>query len=320
MIANRIPDSLVLVSAQPHDPYFQWQIEVQIVNFRSHGVSHLMQVLVFYQGVLDKGWRKIEDKYKEVKFFYYPDEGIDVKLYIPILRPYILKKHFAAFPELSEKTIFYHDADIIFNYLPDFSVLAQGDNCYTSDTSSYLDYSYLRGKETQGGIEEDTVPKGLAELTGVSLEDIKRYDRSQQSGAGGAQYILKGIDSDFWKEVEEDCLKIRKFLMEDINKKYFPSEAAGFQSWCADMWAVNFNLWKRGKTTEITPLLDFSWATDHIDIYYKKPIFHNAGASSGSKNLFYKGAWINRSPIGLTHRVSQNFASAKYVEAINKVR
>jgi hypothetical protein len=236
-----LPEGLTFISAQPHDPYFQWQIEVQIVNFRKHGISDRMHVLVWVPKTgRMPGWEQLEKKYPEVKFFYYLDFGVDLKTYIPQLRPHILKQHFSDFPDLKNKPVFYHDSDIIFNYLPDFGV-------------------------------------------------------------------------------EEDCLKIRKFLMRDVNLKYFRSENEGFQSWCADMWAVNFNLWKRGIETKVTEALDFSWATDHIDSFHRKPIYHNAGATSGSKNIFYKGAWISKSPIGQKLSVSQNFASAEYVKAIEQV-
>ncbi len=311
---------LRFICAQPHDKYFQWQIEVLITNFREHKVSHLLEVLVFYPRTgLDSGWKILEGKYPEVGFYYYeddlPQETLD--LYIPVLRPRCLWQHFEKHAErLKGDIFFYHDADIIFNYLPDFQTLCAGDVNWQSDTSSYLDYSYLSIKEKQGKIPEGEVIRGLANLTGVSVESIVSHDKN----SGGAQYILKGIDADFWKEVEEDCLKIRKFLMKDVNTKYFENENAGYQSWCADMWAVNFNLWKRGKITSITSLLDFSWATDHIDTYYKKPIFHNAGATADSKNLFFKGRWITKSPIGRKITASENFASSKYVEAIKKVR
>jgi hypothetical protein len=43
-----IPEDFVFISAQPHDPYMQWQVEVQIVNFRTFGLSDKMHILVWY--------------------------------------------------------------------------------------------------------------------------------------------------------------------------------------------------------------------------------------------------------------------------------
>lgn len=324
---------MVFLTAQPHDLYFIWQIEVQIVNFRKHGISDKMQVLVWYPdnemlkrqkkhpvNIKTEEWIKLSTKYPEVKFFFYKDEGVDLNLYIPQLRPHILSRHFDLYPELKNEVIFYHDSDIIFNYLPDFEELSKGDVNWQSNTTGYLDYSYLRRKEEEGKIPNEEAIKTLAEIGGVDVETIKQYDGK----TGGAQYILKGIDGNFWRDVETQCIDIRnKFkhgLLNSINTKYFKTENQGFQSWCADMWAVNMALWSRGKITDVTPELDFSWATDSAETYHKKPIFHNAGVTKGYPGLFYKGDWINKSPLGKNHAVKKDSASWFYVEAIKEVK
>lgn len=312
-----IPQNLRFICAQPHDPYFAWQVEVLLTNFREKGIIDRSEVIVYYppEEKRNPEWDKLIKKYQEAKFFFYTGEceGVKSKLYIPQLRPFILKQHFR---NIQGGIWFYHDCDILFNYLPDFNLLCDGPVCWQSDTSSYTDYTYLVDKERQGNIPHLEVVTRLAEIGEITPEVIKKYDRR----TGGAQYILKNIDSLFWEDVEQMCLRIRKYLMEDVNKKYFASENAGFQSWCADMWAVNFSLWKRGIETDITNHMDFSWATDHIDVYYKKPIFHNAGVNGYSKGMFYKVAWQNRSPLGLKFAVSKNFASSMYAEAIRKVK
>lgn len=150
---------------------------------------------------------------------------------------------------------------------------------------------------------------------------MQGYDRK----TGGAQYILKGIDYTFWEDVERMCVEIRKKfyynILGSVNNKYFKSENAGFQSWCADMWAVNFSLWKRGIQTDVTPLLDFSWATDNWETYTKKPIYHNAGALNMHGNLFRKAKWIEESPIGKSLGLPpKDSANRAYVLAIQEVK
>lgn len=320
-----IPSNLVFLSACPHDSYFIWQCEVFITNFKEKGIpENQIHVIVWYpKEGLNKDWDKIKRKYSRVKFFFYEDQGVDLELYIPQLRPHILKRYFNDHKEILEgKQFFYHDADIIFNFLPNFYSLIEGDLCWQSDTSHYLDYDYLRRKEQQGNIPEDEAVAVLADIGRVSVETIKSY----QGKTGGAQYLLKGISSDFWEDVERQVLEIRKAFFFNIpgsvNRKYFKTESEGFQSWCADMWAVNFSLWSRGKETNVTPELDFSWATDSYQTFLKKPIFHNAGATPSNKKLFYKGAWVDRSPIVNCERIriSKLFASHAYVEAIKKVK
>lgn len=331
-----IPENLLFISAQPHDIYFVWQVEVQIVNFRKFGISDRMHVLVWYPDnnkrkergeVIEplhiKEWTNLALKYPEVKFFFYQDKGLlvsEFQLYIPQLRPQILAKHFELYPNLKENVLFYHDSDIIFNRLPDFQKLCEDDINWQSDTSGYLDYTYLSKKEKEGKIPENEAIQKLCDIGGISLELMKSYNGK----TGGAQYLLKGVDSQFWLDIEKNVILIRKAFMhsqpESINARYFSSEAAGFQSWCADMWALNMALWARGKKTDISSELDFSWATDTAETYQKKPIFHNAGATRGHTGIFYKGKWINRSPIGLNHAVKKDSASWFYVQAINDVK
>jgi hypothetical protein len=322
---------MILISAQPWDFYFTWQVEVQIYNFKKFGLSDKMHILVWYpDSELRKAqgkepekvdfdpWFKIAQKYPEVKFFFYKDQGVKLEIYIPQLRPHILARHFDRHPELKNEVIFYHDSDIIFNFLPDFDLLCQGPTNWTSDTSSYLDYDYLHRKEKEGNIPEDEAVRALAQVGNVTVDTFKMYTKN----TGGAQYILKGIDGDFWRDVERQCLGIRNAFMHSspnsINAKYFTSEAAGFQSWCADMWAVNMALWSRSLPVETTPQLDFSWATDNAETYHKKPIMHNAGATGTQPGVFYKSLWMNKSPIGKNHAIKKDTASWFYVQAINE--
>ncbi len=326
-----IPENLIFISAQPHDIYFAWQIEVQACNFRKHGISDRMHVIVWFpdnqkrkaeggkiEEINTKIWAEIAKKYPEIKFAFIKDEGVDLKLYIPQIRPHILGRYFDQHPELSEKIIFYHDSDIIFNFLPDFETLCVDTINWQSDTSGYLDYNYLHKKEEQGKIPEDEAVDILAKIGNVTVDTFKSYTGK----TGGAQYIFKGIDGEFWKDIERQVLEIRKAFWfgspNSINSKYFSSESAGFQSWCADMWAVNMALWSRNKVTDVTPQLDFSWATDGAETYKRKPIFHNAGVVGSATGLFYKGKWMTKSPIGHKHIVPENTASYYYVKAIEE--
>ena len=327
---------MVFITAQPHDLYFCWQIEVQIVNFRKFGISDKMHVLVWFpdnelrkkrgepvEEFRKKDWDKLITKYPEVKFFFYKDKGLtvkDFKVYIPQLRPQILARHFKEHPYLENEVIFYHDSDIIFNYLPPFDELEKGDICWQSDTSGYLDYNYLSIKEKQGNIPNNEAIVTLCQIGGITTDTLMSY----KGKTGGAQYILKGINWQFWEDIERQVYQIRKAFSHDqvgsINNRYFKSENAGFQSWCADMWAINMALWSRGKITDVTKLLDFSWATDTAETYLSKPIYHNAGANGTQKGVFYKTKWQKKSPIGYKHAVDKKSASYYYVKAIEEVK
>lgn len=315
---------MIFIQAVPDNIYFQWQIEVQITNFRKFGISNKMEICVWYPTKNNqlKQWDIIKEKYPEVKFFFYEDTGVDLGLYIPQLRPHVLLKHFRYnYKRLKNEVFFYHDSDIIFNYLPDFQELEKGDICWQSNTTSYLDYDYIIGKEKQGNIPDNRALKLFAKIGGITTDTIQKYNKN----TGGAQVILKNIDFSFWEDVERMCVQIRKnfshHIKGSINNIYFNSEAEGFQSWCADMWALNFALWKRKIKTQVTKDLDFSWGTSTIEVYNSMPIFHNAGVLSSNKDLFYKGAYIAKSPIGEDLPLPpENMASRMYVLAIKDVK
>lgn len=331
----KTPDNLVFLQVCPHDLYFAWQLRVQITNFREFGISDKMQVLIWYPKTgLNSLWKQMQKDYPEVSFYFYEDRGVNLGLYISTLRPHTLSQHFKKYKkELDGKVFFYHDSDILFSRLPDFESLCSDDICYVSDTVSYIGAKYLRDKAVSKRARTplpgpNFVIERLALLHGLEASDI--IDRDKDSG--GAQYLLKNIDYKYWEDVEKSCLIIRTFLMIDINQTYFRTEDEGYQSWCADMWAVLYNLWNRGIETKVHDELDFSWATDIIEVYEQKPIFHLAGAGSQPLRykgddgveqvhyLFYKGAYTDREPFkdNFDH-ISPRYCSYKYVEALKKV-
>jgi len=113
---------------------------------------------------------------------------------------------------------------------------------------------------------------------------------TNQEGSGGAQYLLKNIDAQFWQDVFSGCIKVLLNLR-SVNRRFFENENKGFQSWCADMWSVLFNLWRRGYETQCPKEMDFCWATDRIEKWDQVQIYHDAGATSRNHDnviLFHK--------------------------------
>ena len=163
-------------------------------------------------------------------------------------------------------------------------------------------------------LEEYKTRDVLAELTsmiGISREIAE----ANNNHSGGAQYFLKNVDAKFWHKVMNDCIIIRKYL-QHINRQFFASEEKGFQSWCADMWAVLWNLWLRDIETKNIPEMEFSWASDPIEKVERLGLFHNAGITQqnmGSYPAFYKGAYhTGKDPFKDTHmQVVLNDENAK---------
>jgi len=293
---------LKFVTVQPDDTYFTWQVHLWLESLKEIGRSDKAIVLIYIPTNRAKNakWQQVIDLYPEAEFHFYQDEGeLDryIPIYIPVLRPWTLWKHFKANPDLSNKAIFYCDSDVLFTKNFNVDEYIEDDICYLSDTNSYINATYFESKE------KDVLPNKLEEyktrdilgevMSLVGVEKQVAYDNNQHSG--GAQYFLKDVDATFWNKVMNDSLMIRTYLQK-VNKDFFENESKGYQSWCADMWGVLWNLWFRGQETKVIKEMNFSWATDPIERLEENTLFHNAGIVSphnGTYNCFYKGKYHN---------------------------
>lgn len=300
----------IIMMAQPDDTCFVWEVDLfldRLIRLDMTNEAHVLWYIPTDRQSMGVNpyVELLENKYKttpSIKFFYYnADKAVEKDInsiqYISLLRPYCLKNHFLKHPELKEEVIFYCDSDIAFVKAFPFEKFVEGDTCYVSDTASYLNLQYLEGK-----IEQSEKADKLRALDPIN-EIAKQVGISKQiialnnEGTGGAQYILKNIDFDFWDSVYYDSIAIRRYF-KNLNKHFFPSENAGWQSWCADMWAVLWNLWKRGVKTEVPKEMDFAWGTSPADYLNRVYIYHNAGVTSKIMNMngedvvmFYKGIY-----------------------------
>lgn len=293
---------LRFVCVQPDDTYFTWQVHLWLESLKEIGHSDKAIVLIYIPTKRAKNmkWQQVINLYPEAEFHFYQDEGdLDkyIPLYIPILRPWTLWKHFKEHPELSSEAIFYCDSDVLFTKSFNVDKFIEDNICYLSNTNSYINATYFESKE------KDVLPDKLEEyktrdilgevMSLVGIDKQVAYDNNEHSG--GAQYFLKDVDATFWNKVMNDCLLIRTYLQK-VNKEFFESESKGYQSWCADMWAVLWNLWFRGQETKVVEEMNFCWATDPIEKIEQNGIFHNAGIVSthnGTYNCFYKGKYHN---------------------------
>jgi hypothetical protein len=299
------------VCAQPAIDYYAWQVEVMINNFIRNGVNpNNIHIVSAYVSGIPETWSKLANKYNYVCFFFYKDER-PIKGYIPSIRPYILHQHWLKYPDLEKEVVFYHDSDIILAKPFSFANLAEGEECYVADTVSYIGANYIRSKG-------EKYLDMMTDIVGVDKQTV--IDNEKDSG--GAQYILKGINPEFWAEMYFHVEK----MYEDVNKEIRLDKAANpsyheLQIWCADMWCLLWGLWKRGKTVRVTEQLSFSWATSGIEQWEKHPIFHNAGVTNSNQGLFYKGVYINALPYDIKiEDFDPKRCSYKYAEEIIKVK
>lgn len=293
------------VCVQPAIDYYTWQVEVMINNFIRNGVNpNDIQIVCAHYGIVSEKWKKLKEHYKDVNFFFYHDNR-QKPSYISSVRPFILHKHWLAHPEMEKETIFYHDCDIVFAKPVDFNHLLQDNTCYLSDTISYIGARYVRSK---GEHYLDL----MARIVNVN----KQYIIEQEQNSGGAQYILKNIPTEFWKKVYYDAESLFRQVTHQIGIDK-PDHA--LQIWCADMWAVLWNLWFWDRDVKVVDDLSFSWATSGVNDWEKHSIFHNAGVVGDIKDMFFKGAYQTVLPYDIKlEEFNPLYCSYKYVEEILK--
>jgi hypothetical protein len=317
--------NLKFVSAQPDVPYFHWQTEVYIENFINKGIKPEQIHVVFglwNTDIPNDRPKKLSEKGVNVHF--YKDERTS-KNYIPSVKPYLISKWLEEYPENGD-VFFLHDSDIIFRELPDYSKYINDDICYVADTISYIGYDYLKScceryelKHPQS--EKFELLKNMTNVLGIEIECLIK----NQNNSGGGQYIIKNTNKDDWNKMYLDSIEIYNTMM-NYQKKY-PINPGQIQFWTAEMWSLLWNLWCLNKETKVIDDLNFSNATDDIDIYEKKPILHMAGVLDSMKHKkFYKGDYINQDPLQLLKSninhfdfIEKNSATIKYVDVMKSL-
>jgi hypothetical protein len=284
-------NDMIFLSAQPDEVYFHWQVELYLYQFSIHGIIDRCYAVFFHKSdEPSAAVKELQKKYKHI--ICYKDDRDTQPLYKPLVRPYVLKKFFKDYSQLG-KNVFYHDSDIFLVKLPKFELLLGDEHAYVSDTINYIGYNYLktcsaRYKDKHNELPEDDLFNKMCKVMNMSPDLIKERD----SNSGGAQYLLKNIDSEYWERVEASTEKLFTFFK--AYEKEHPI-AHHVQSWATDMWAVLWEYWRSGNNTIVHDELKFSWATDNVANYFKQNIFHLAGINANmSADKFYKGAYHSK--------------------------
>jgi hypothetical protein len=312
---------ILFVTAQPDVPYFIWQIKLYVHNFIEKGIDPSQIHVVL--GLVNNAQNPSEESLKLKDF------GINVhhftdfrrkKHYIPSIKPYLISNWLKTNEDYG-KLFFLHDADIIFKKLPNFESLLNDDICYLSDTVGYIGYDYIidccrRYERQHPTSEENQLINEMASVIGVDVDVIKE----NRDNAGGGQYLIKNTNSEMWDKIYRDSILLYDQMLD--YQRRFPISPGEIQFWTSEMWSLLWNLWLYDHKTIITKELDFSWATDNLDIYEQRPILHMAGVTDDLKNTkFYKGDYINVDPIEKLKEtpnhfdyVDPNSSTIKYIE------
>jgi hypothetical protein len=294
---------LKFITCCPDDTYYTWQVHLWLESLKKLNKSKDAIVLIFTPITRNQNakWRQIISAYPETVFKFYRDDKDEIStlyipLYIPILRPWLMTQFLTRHPEFKNDALFYCDSDILFTDRFNIDDYVEDDTNYVSNTNSYinLDYFDSKSKDVLEHKKEEYKQLDVFSMLGSLIGIDREMGLKNNNHSGGAQYLLKNQDRFFWKKVMNDCITIRKYLQK-INKDFFASESKGFQSWCADMWAVLWNLWLiEGSKTKIIKEMDFTWSLDPISNLKNKHILHNAGVTAHYVNdipYFYKGKY-----------------------------
>lgn len=329
-MANR---ELVLISSAPCVLRFAWENYIFLNNLRERGLSDKAQILVFIpQDWLERGphpmWKQLEKDFPETKIFYYRDkpeyQTSILRLqkifdYDPLCRVYCLSQHYGAFPELKDKAVLYTDSDILITENFDISPFLDDDVCYISNANSYTNATYFDSKselennpdspiykqpkwvrpDKYEGYKRRDILNECAKTCGITRKDVEAINDK----SGAAQYLLKGVDQFYWNQVFDSCIELRGHI-KGINQEYMrgdtpqEKENLGIQSFCSDIWAVVWNLLRRGIQVETPKAFDFAWATDEIEKMQTVGFYHNAGITGDRefKTPSWSGAEIIEAP------------------------
>ena len=313
--------SLRYISIQPRLIFYAWQVEVMLNNFISKGINPKNIDILVACNTNDPRtsseehkllWDKLVKHFSDVNFYFYDDKRNHPVEYVSTIRPNIFKQHLQKYTELSKDVFFYSDCDMIFSKKPNFDNLLNDDYWYVSDTNSYINAEYILSKGEE-------VYFKMCDIVGIDEAIPIQNNRH----SGGAQYIMKNLTWQYWDKVEKDSENLFSEITKLNNKiKETNADYHELQIWCADMWAVLWNGWLFGNNIKIDKRLNFSWATDNIDVYKHKKIYHNAGVSINDTKLFLKSSFTDILPYNYIDKkmYSKDFCSIKYVQEILKTK
>lgn len=299
--------NLRFITVQPATMYYTWQVEVWLNNLLKYDVQpeNIHIICGIDKHGVPKDWMTLSSHYEDVGFFFYTDTRLK-KHYIPSIQPHLLKKHLVNYPSIKDEAVFLCDNDMVFTRKPNLQPFVNDDIWYMSNTEFYIGANYIKSKGRE-------VYEKMCDIVGIDEVIPER----NQNKSGGAQYILKNLTYDYLEKVEYDSVKLYDYFIQDLRVRPKTDDYEPIQKWTAGMWAFLWNAWYFGHETETPKELDFAWATDRVEAWQERMIYHNAGVMEDQRDrLFYKGDYIDKRPYGIDNTYSEDFASHKYVKEI----
>jgi len=271
---------LTLICVQPCIKYYAWQVEVMLNNFKDQGITKKYDVRCLF--AYNKNEHDWEEKVSIIKKLEASVIGTASFFYYEDTRVYPISYISSIRPNLLKQH---------FQQFPELS----------SQPIFYHDC--------------DIVFTKFPDFFDNLLHDNNWYVSDTRSYIGHQYIVSKGEEV-----LDKMCeiVGIDKSLVEQKESEnlYYHE----LQIWCADMWAILWGAWIRGYDTVIIPEMEFCWATDSIQRWEEKYIFHNAGVVDAMKEkYFYKGQFRDSYPYSIeSESYDRKMASYNYYNEIKK--
>lgn len=286
------------IMAQPAVLRFEWEVQVSIYAMLKAGIKKKDIVILF-----SKHEESVVENIKKlgVEVHEYDDARFDYS-YIPSLKPYLMYRYLNEDKAREKNTYFFMDSDVVIK--EEIVIEDPLDGVwYGSDCGGYLNYDYM--VQCENGSK---ITKEMADIVGVTIDDIKKINNNSI----GAQYIISQPSAEYFKKVYEDSIKLWLHIKDkDTN----------LQKWTAEMWSTLWNMIYFNKMPKVSKDMDFTWATDSIDVWDKNKIYHNAGVTQDMKDMFFKGSYVRKTPfntdIDYINKEKSSYEYAKLIKETN---
>jgi hypothetical protein len=289
---------MIVVTAQPDEPLFAWQTEVQLFNYQDLGLDlSKVHILVGVKESSDsismmERWATIQKKYPSANFHFEKDDK--QRRYAPSIRPFLIKKFLEKNPKFEDEYMYYHDSDIVHSELPAFTAMEDGR--WHVSKADYISWNYIDEKKSP------TLMKHMLNSVGIDEETVKLKGQN----VGGVQYYIYGTTPEFWQKIEQDTERMwggyhDKFgIISNEFQQAFGRKMTGddFQVWCADMWCIYWTALLYGVDVYVNPELDFVWPKDKLEQLDKRKIYHDSGVGDSDNQYFVKRKYRTKTPWG----------------------
>ncbi|EUJ64846.1 hypothetical protein [Listeria fleischmannii] len=284
------------IFCQPASTKFKWQLQVALHNLKKHGIKSKDIVLLFLQENSE-----VVRYFEQLGYEVHAYSGANIS-YLPAIKPFLWSEYLKEDPTRENETYFYLDSDVILREKINFrTARAKEDMWICSDCNGYLNLDYIRQCKNGEQILND-----MAQIVGVTVESLETINKN----SGGAQWLIKNPKADYWEKVYADSIKLYNYLSK---------AQSNIQAWTAEMWAQLWNMMFFNIGPKVHKELDFCWATDDIKKWDQVKIYHDAGVTKESKDLFFKGKYNQRSPFGEDLSfVNPKKCSYRYVQEIQE--